>query len=49
MLNHRVRGASMVFEGASWDITLGQFRATKDCLSYFEASRRSKNPTPFTG
>jgi divalent metal cation (Fe/Co/Zn/Cd) transporter len=40
--------ASMVFEGTSWLIALRDFRAHKGNLGYFQAFRRSKDPTTFT-
>lgn len=45
MINYVVLLASMVFEGISWTIALREFRATKGDLGYFEAFRRSKDPT----
>lgn len=47
-VSYVVLGVSMVFEGASWWIALREFRATKGSMGYFEAFRRSKDPTTFT-
>ncbi|MDB5406506.1 MAG: hypothetical protein JWL84_1418 [Rhodospirillales bacterium] len=38
-------GLSFLFEGASWRISLKEFRAGKGSLGYLEAVRRSKDPT----
>lgn len=46
--NYAVLGASFVFEGVSWVIALREFRSQKGKLGYFEAIRRSKDPTTFT-
>ncbi len=43
-----VLGVSIVFEGISWWVALREFRATKGKLGYFEAFRRSKDPSTFT-
>lgn len=43
-----VLGVSIVFEGISWRVALREFRATKGKLGYFEAFRRSKDPSTFT-
>ena len=48
LVNYIVLAAAMVFEGTSWLIALRAFRAGKGKLGYFEAFRRSKNPTTFT-
>jgi cation diffusion facilitator family transporter len=48
LVNYAVLGASIVFEGATWVVALREFRSTKGRLGYFEALRRSKNPTTFT-
>ncbi|MGV8961316.1 MAG: cation diffusion facilitator family transporter [Stenotrophomonas sp.] len=39
---------SLLFEGVSWTVALREFRATKGRLGYFEAFRRSKDPSTFT-
>jgi cation diffusion facilitator family transporter len=46
--NYVVLGASFVFEGVSWIAALRAVRGTKGALGYFEAMRRSKDPTVFT-
>ncbi len=48
LVNYIVLGAALLFEGTSWLIALHAFRAGKGKLGYFEAFRRSKNPTTFT-
>lgn len=48
LVNYIVLAVSMVFEGTTWWIALRAFRAGKGGLGYFEAFRRSKNPTTFT-
>ena len=48
LVNYIVLLASMVFEGSSWLIALRDFRAHKGDLGYFQAFRRSKDPTTFT-
>ena len=48
LVNYIVLLASMVFEGISWVIALRDFRAHKGELGYFQAFRRSKDPTTFT-
>jgi cation diffusion facilitator family transporter len=47
-VNYVVIGVSLLFEGASWWVALREFRAAKGSLGYFEAVRRSKDPTTFT-
>ena len=46
-VNYVVLGISFLFEGASWCISLKEFRARKGSLGYLEAVRRSKDPTSF--
>jgi len=48
LISYMVLGISIAFEGTSWWIALREFRATKGTLGYFEAFRRSKDPTTFT-
>jgi cation diffusion facilitator family transporter len=48
LVNYVVLGISMLFEGGTWLVALRAFRASKGKLGYFEAFRRSKNPTTFT-
>lgn len=40
-------GLSFLFEGASWLVSLRQFKAAKGPLGYYEAFRRSKDPPSF--
>lgn len=47
-VNYIVLGLSFLFEGGSWWVALKEFRQTKGELGYFEAMRRSKDPTTFT-
>ena len=47
LINFGVLGASLLFEGGSWLFTLRAFRRTKGKRGYFEAFRRSKDPTVF--
>jgi cation diffusion facilitator family transporter len=46
-VNYVVLAAALVFEGASWVISLRQFRGAKGTLGYYEAFRRSKDPPSF--
>jgi cation diffusion facilitator family transporter len=48
LVNYAVLAFSIAFEGTTWYIALRAFRAGKGKLGYFEAFRRSKNPTTFT-
>lgn len=47
-LNYIVLGIAILCEGISWLVALKAFRKTKGKLGYFEAFRRSKDPTTFT-
>lgn len=47
-LNYIVLGIAILCEGISWLVALKAFRKTKGQLGYFEAFRRSKDPTTFT-
>ncbi|KAA8733774.1 cation transporter [Acinetobacter qingfengensis] len=47
-INYIVLGFAILFEGTSWLIALREFKKTKGRLGYFEAFRRSKDPTTFT-
>ena len=47
-INYIVLALAMVFEAVAWWIAFKAFRATKGELGYFEAVRRSKDPTLFT-
>jgi cation diffusion facilitator family transporter len=46
--NYVVLAVAFVFEGASWTIAFRSLRASKGALGYFEAMRRSKDPSTFT-
>ncbi|UGB39209.1 cation diffusion facilitator family transporter [Frateuria soli] len=48
LVNYIVLGVSMLFEGSSWYLALREFRAVKGSMGYFEAFRKSKDPTTFT-
>jgi cation diffusion facilitator family transporter len=39
---------SMLFEGATWVISMSEFRRSKGAMGYFEAFRKSKDPSTFT-
>lgn len=43
-----VLGLSILFEGGSWLVALREFRAAKGKLGYFEAVRKSKDPSVFS-
>ena len=47
LVSYAVLAAALLFEGASWLISLRQFRAAKGALSYYQAFRRSKDPPSF--
>lgn len=47
-VNYVVLGVAAIFEGVAWTLALKQFRKEKGQLSYYEAVRRSKDPTTFT-
>ena len=47
-VSYVVLGISFLFEGGSWWVALREFRATKGSMGYFEAFRRSKDPSTFT-
>lgn len=46
-VSYAVLGLSFLFEGASWQVALRQFRAEKGRLGYLDAVRQSKDPTTF--
>lgn len=46
-VNYVVLALAFVFEGASWAVSLRQYLAAKGDLGFFEAFRRSKDPTSF--
>ena len=48
LVNYVVLGLSLIFEIVSWSIALREFNAEKGELGYFEAIRKSKDPTVFT-
>lgn len=48
MVNYVVLGLSILFEGGSWLVALKEFRASKGKLGYFEAVRKSKDPSVFS-
>lgn len=47
-INYIVLAFAIVCEGSSWLVALKSFKKTKGKLGYFEAFRRSKDPTTFT-
>jgi cation diffusion facilitator family transporter len=47
-VNYIVLGLSMLFEGGSWFVALKEFRRAKGRMSYYEAVRKSKDPSVFT-
>ena len=47
-INYVVLALAMVFEAVAWTIAWRAFRATRGSLGWFEAVRRSKDPTIFT-
>lgn len=48
VVNYVVLGISLLFEGGTWWVALREFRRQKGEMGYFEAFRRSKDPTTFT-
>jgi len=46
-VNYIVLAASFLFEGASWRVSLAEFRKQKGAAGYFETFQRSKDPTTF--
>ncbi|MFC5580202.1 cation diffusion facilitator family transporter [Rhodanobacter terrae] len=48
LLNYGVLAVSLLFDGSSWYVALREFRVHKGRLGYFEAFRRSKDPSTFT-
>ncbi|WP_159123647.1 MULTISPECIES: cation diffusion facilitator family transporter [Acinetobacter] len=48
MINYIVLGIAILCEGFSWTVALRTFRKMKGKMGYFEAFRRSKDPTTFT-
>lgn len=47
-VNYIVLGIAILCEGASWLVALKSFKKMKGKMGYFEAFRRSKDPTTFT-
>lgn len=47
-VNYIVLAISALFEGTSWTLALRQFNREKGELGYFEAIKRSKDPTTYT-
>ncbi len=47
LVSYVVFGLCFLFEGASWLVSLRQFKAAKGSLGYYEAFRRSKDPPSF--
>ena len=47
-INYIVLGAAFVFEAAAWWVAFREFKRRKGSLGYFEAVRKSKDPTVFT-
>jgi cation diffusion facilitator family transporter len=47
VVNYVVLGLALVIEGSSWGVAIKEFRAVKGKRGYFEAVRRSKDPTMF--
>ena len=46
-VNYIVLGLAFIFDGASWWVSLRQFRAAKGSMGYYEAFRSSKDPPSF--
>lgn len=47
-INYIVLSIAILCEGTSWYIALKSFKKSKGSMGYFEAFRRSKDPTTFT-
>jgi cation diffusion facilitator family transporter len=47
LVSYVVLGLAFVFEGASWWVSVRQFRAAKGAMGYYEAFRSSKDPPSF--
>jgi cation diffusion facilitator family transporter len=47
IVNYVVLGLAFIFEGGSWLVALRQFTAAKGPLGFYEAFRKSKDPTSF--
>ena len=48
LINYVVLALALAFEGTSWVFSVRQFMAAKGTLGFYEAFRRSKDPTSFT-
>lgn len=48
LVNYVVLGFAILCEGISWFVALKSFKKMKGDMGYFEAFRRSKDPTTFT-
>lgn len=48
IINYIVLVIAMICEGVSWRVALKNFSKEKGAMGYFEAFRRSKDPTTFT-
>lgn len=48
LVSYIVLGIAFVFEGATWSISIREIRRRKGEQTYFQAFRRSKDPTTFT-
>jgi len=48
IVSYVVLGLALLFEGGSWWVAFKQFRAAKGATGYWEAVRKSKDPTTFT-
>ncbi|TIO11356.1 MAG: cation transporter, partial [Mesorhizobium sp.] len=46
-VNHIVLGLSFLFEGSSWLVALKEFRQQKGKQGWFQAVRRSKDPSVY--
>jgi cation diffusion facilitator family transporter len=49
LVNYVVLALAFVFESTTWWIALQHFRTVKGALGYYDAFRRSKDPTSFMG
>jgi len=47
VVNYVVLALALVLEGSSWGVAIKEFRVVKGKRGYFEAVRRSKDPTMF--
>jgi len=49
LVNYVVLALAFIFESTTWWIALRHFRTVKGALGYYDAFRRSKDPTSFMG